>query len=174
MLAYTLGLPLSIFVFLLVGALVGTNAPDPGAGLMPGVIAAGAVFGLCLYGQRKVNVVLENPDTLTVDCSPERAFSAVHECLMVSHHGPHYWSTQPLQNSLRIIGTLKFDESVLMGETSKSLKRQLRLLASIRTNAAGKTVVQLVYTVHSDLDRWACDEIIAKTTSAIRRELMRA
>jgi len=172
MLAYTLGLPLSIFVFLIVGALVGTHAPDPGAGLMPGFIAGIIVFGLCLQGQRKVNVALESPDTITVDCSPERAFSAVHECLMLSNHGPNYWSTQPLQNSLRIIGTLKFDESLDSGEKSKSLKRHVRLLASVRTNAAGKTVVKLAYTVHSDLDRWACDEIIAKTTTAIRRELM--
>jgi hypothetical protein len=172
MLAYTFGIPFSIFAFLLVGALVGTNAPDPSAGLMPGLIAAGVVFALCMKGQIGADKALENPDTFVVNCSPERAFSAVHECLMLSSHGEHYWSIQTLQNTLRIIGTMKFDEQGAGGEKPVTLKRHVRLLVSISTNAAGKTVVKPVFTVHSEQGRWTCDKVIAETTSALKRELM--
>jgi len=172
MLAYTFGIPLAIFAFLLVGALVGTNAPDPGAGLLPGFIAGGAVLTLCFKVQKKANFALENPDTIVVECSPERAFNAVNDCLTLTSHGTDYWSTRPLQNSLRIIGTMKFDESLTTGDKSRALKRHIRLLASIGTNAAGKTAVKLVFTVHSELDRWRSDEIVAEITRAIKRELM--
>jgi len=172
MLAYSFGIPLSIFVFLLVGALFGTAGPDPSAGLTPGLIAAGIVFALCMKGQDGANKALERPDTIVVNCSPERAFSTVHECLMLSNHGEHYWSIQSLQNTLRIIGTMKFDEQGCGGEKPANLKRHVRLLVSISTNAAGKTVVKPVFTVHSEQGRWTCDKVIAETMSALRRELM--
>jgi len=172
MLAYTFGIPFSIFAFLLVGALVGTNAPDPSAGLMPGLIAAGIVFALCLTGQSGANKSKENPDPIPANCSPERAFSAVHECLMLSSHGPHYWSIQTLQNTLRIIGTMKFDEEGCGGEKPINLKRHVRVMVSIRTNALGKTEVKPVFTVHSEQGRWTCDKVIDETMSALKRELM--
>lgn len=172
MLVYTIGIPLSIFAFLLVGALVGTAGPDPNTGLMPGFIAGCAVFGLCMFIQRKANTALENPEPIEVNCSPERAFNAVYECLQATHIGPNYWSIQPLQNSLRIMGTLRFDDLLCAGERLECVSRQLRLTASISTNVAGKTVVKLAYSVDSPRGRWTCDEGIAKTTNWIRRELI--
>jgi len=174
MLAYTIGIPLSIFAFLLVGALVGTSAPDPGAGIMPGFIAGCAVLVLCRFLQNKENNALEHPEVITADCSPEKAFSTVYECLMASHNGPHYWNVQTLQNSMRIVGTMRFDELVSAVERPVAMERFIRLLVKVGTNAAGKTTVTLHYTVHSPQGRWKVDEGIAKTTSWIKRDLMSA
>lgn len=175
MLAYTFGIPLSIFAFLLVGALVGTAAPDPGAGIMPGLIAGGIVFALCMKAQGQANSELENPAPFVVDCSPERAFSTIYGCLAEASYGPTYWSVQPMQTTMKIIGTLKFEEPIAGGAGGmSSARRQLRLVASVCTNALGKTVVTLKYNVYSPAGRWTCDEGIAKTTSWIKRDLMLA
>jgi hypothetical protein len=174
MLVYTFGIPISIFAFLLVGALVGTAAPDPGAGIMPGLIAGCAVFAWCMSIQKKANNDLENPEPIPVNCSPEKAFSTIYDCLVECHANENYWSLQPLQNSLKIVGSMKFSEVVCGGEKPSSANRLLRIVAKVSTNAAGKTVVNLAYTVHSPQGRWKCDEGIELTTRAIKRDLMAA
>ena len=175
MLGYTIGIPLSILIFLVVGALVGNAGPDPASGLMPGLFAGGIVFGLCLFLQEKANKDLESPEAIEANCSPEKAFSKVYECLAASHYGPSYWSLMPFQNNLRIVGILKFEELGMgNGGTIDSVGRQLRLEVKCSTNAAGKTVVSLLYNVHSPQGRWTCDDGIIKTTSWIKRELMAA
>lgn len=175
MLGYTFGIPLSIFAFLLVGAAIGTSSPDAAAGFMPGLIAGCAVFGLCMFLQNKSNKELEEPVAIIAPCSPERAFSKVYNCLVATHYGPSYWSLQPNPHSLRILGTLRFDENVAgLAGAIDTLDRQIRLTVSVTTNAAGQTVVNLFYNVYSPQGRWTCNEGIASTTNWIKRELMSA
>ena len=172
MLAYTIGIPLSIFAFLLVGALVGTAAPEPGTGVMAGLIAGGIVLTLCLKAQEKADSELENPPPFEVSCSPETAFGKIYDCLAESHYGLSYWSIQPLQVSMKIIATMHFEEMMASGESLTPVRRQLRLVASISTNALGKTIVKLAYNVYSPAGRWTCNEGIAQITSLIKRELI--
>lgn len=174
MLAYTLGIPFSIFAFLLVGALFGTAGPDPGAGLLPGLIAGVAVFLWCKSLQEKTNNALEHPETILVNCSPEKAFTTVYECLVECHANEHFWSVQPLQNSLKIVGTMKFTEKVCGGAQPVPENRFIRLVANVRAAAGGKSAVTLSYFVHSPQGRWKCDEGVALTTAAIKRDLMAA
>lgn len=174
MLAYTFGIPLSIFAFLLVGALFGTAGPDPNAGLMPGFIAACAVFAGCMSLQKKANNALEHPEAIMVNCSPERAFTSVYETLVECHASDSYWSLQPLQNSLKIVATLRFSEMLCAGESLKPENRFIRLVVTVRGITDGKTMVNLSYYIHSPHGRWTCDEGVRVTTAAIKRDLMAA
>lgn len=172
MLVYTLGLPLSIFVFLLVGAVFGSA--DPQAGLMPGLVAGIVVFSWLMSWQEKANNDLENPAPITVNCSPERAFSAVYDCLTECHINDNFWSIQPLQNQLKIVAHVRFTEAVNGGGQMITENRSIRLVASVQTTPAGKTAVSLSYFVHSPQGRWTCDDLVQLTTAAIKRELMAA
>lgn len=174
MLAFTFGIPLSILAFLVIGSLVGTAATDPGTGIMPGFIAGCAVFGLCMFLQNKANHTLENPEAIVLDCSPETAFGTVYDTLLESHYGDSFWSIQPMQQSLKLVASIRFQEMICAGGGFEPASRFIRLVAQVGRNEDGKTTVTLRFFTQSPHGRWKCDEGIAKLTRSIKENLMLA